>query len=261
MHLKSKEATLHPHAFYSSLFDRNKRDEVFVIMSFAAEFEARWHDVICPMIEADLNLIANRVDYNLSGESILYDILDGIANARLVIADITSTDMTDSSGTTWPQRNGNVMWELGVAHSMRLPDEVIIVRSDNEPSIFDLTQFRAFQYDPLDVISARHILRTLAEDRLRSIDQTKHRKVREAIDSLDADSLALMLANEASDFFSVSRASTMREIMGEMTAGIKPAIRHLLTLGIIRFDSNTAANAYAYHWTDFGKAVLGALNA
>lgn len=251
---------MHPHTFYSSLFDRNKRDEAFVIMSFAPEFDARWQHVIQPAIESDVGLRANRVDYNQSGESIVHDILDGIANARLVVADITSTPMTDSDGTIWPQRNGNVMWEVGVAHSMRLPDEVIMIRSDNEQSIFDLTQFRAFPYYPSDVANARRIVSHLAQDRLRAIEITKQRKVAEAIESLDADSLTLIVANRSHDYFSVNRAKTMRDVMSEMAAGTKAAVRHLLSLGILRSHANVSATAYAYHWTDFGRAVLKALD-
>ncbi len=56
------------------------------------------------------------------------------------------------------------MWELGIAHVVRLPDEVIVVRSDSDPSIFDLTQFRAFQYDPDDEVEAKRILVSLSKD-------------------------------------------------------------------------------------------------
>ena len=51
-----------------------KRDDVFVVMSFAPEFEDRWNRVIEPCIREDLGLMANRVDYNQSGESIVHDI-------------------------------------------------------------------------------------------------------------------------------------------------------------------------------------------
>ncbi|MGD9127196.1 MAG: hypothetical protein PVH19_07430, partial [Planctomycetia bacterium] len=163
---------MHPNTFYASLFEHDKRDEVFVIMSFASEFNARWENVIRPAIETDLQFTANRVDYNESGESVVHDILDGIAHARIVLADITSVDMFDMNGQKWPQRNGNVMWEVGIAHTMRLPDEVIMVRSDCEESIFDLTQFRAFEYDPSDPPNARNYLCKLIKDRLKSVDQT-----------------------------------------------------------------------------------------
>lgn len=73
-----------------------KRDEVFVIMSFDSQFEDRWHSLYVPAIERDLNLKANRVDYNISGDSKIHDILDCLAHAKYVIADITSVPMTDS---------------------------------------------------------------------------------------------------------------------------------------------------------------------
>src|SRR5262249_20798391 len=80
-----EDKCLHPHTFYSTLFEHQKRNEVFVIMSFAPEFDDRWVRVIEPCIREDLGLKANRVDYNCSGESIIHDILDGIAHARLVL--------------------------------------------------------------------------------------------------------------------------------------------------------------------------------
>ena len=123
----------------------------------------------------------------------MHDILDGIAHSRLVVADITSVRMKDVHGKEWPQRNGNVMWEVGIAHVMRIPDEVLLIRSDDDDAIFDLTQFRAFQYDPNDVSAARTFLLTLARDRLRAIDQTKSAYVRKCADALDPHSIDFLL--------------------------------------------------------------------
>jgi hypothetical protein len=61
------------------------------------------------------------------------------------------------------------------------------------------------------------------------------------------------------DCFSVPHCKTMRDIMEQTAAGTKDAVRHMLSLGIIRFDADLAADAYAYHWTNFGKAVLSKL--
>ena len=164
---------MHPNTFYSTLFSQQKRDEVFVIMSFADEFSERWSRVFEPAISSDLGLKANRVDDRLSGESIMHDIMDGIAHSKLVLADITSTQMTDPAGQSWPQRNGNVMWELGIAQLMRLPDEVIIVKSDSDPSIFDLTQFRVFDFDPQQVFRAKKMIVEVMKDRLKSTGMAK----------------------------------------------------------------------------------------
>ena len=82
---------MHPHTFYSSLFRFERRDEVFVIMSFAPEFNDRWLNVIEPTIREDISLEPVRVDFSISGESVVHDIIDGIAHSRLFLADITST--------------------------------------------------------------------------------------------------------------------------------------------------------------------------
>ena len=186
---------MHPHAFYANLFFPIKREEIFVIMSFDSQFEDRWNNLYVPAIERDLNLKANRVDYNISGDSTIHDILDSIAHAKYVIADITSVQMTDASGICWPQRNANVMWEPGIAHLMRLPDEVLILRSDEDESIFDLTQFRVFNIDPADVAESRRLIRNLIRERAQIIDQTKCDYVKQAVESLDPISVNFLLNN------------------------------------------------------------------
>lgn len=260
---------MHPHTYHSTLFNHTKRDEVFVIMSFGDDFESRWPEVIEPCIREDMQLKPNRVDYNISGESIVHDILDGIAHARLVIADITSTRMLDSHGQVWPQRNGNVMWELGIAHTMRMPDEVIVIRSDDDPTIFDLTQFRAFPYDPANISEARKTLKMLMTDRLRSIDQVRSDYVRRCADSLDFVSWKVLLQTFVAGFYKPPVLVTMMDVIGN-TATL-PAIERLLEMGALttsylqctpeilnESDTNDLAleQAMRYETTPLAEAIL-----
>jgi hypothetical protein len=247
---------VHPHTFYSTLFDHERRDEVFVVMSFAPAFAERWVRVIEPMIREDLGLKAYRVDDSISGESVVKDILDGIAHARLVLADITSTWMTDPDGQAWPQRNGNVMWEVGIAHTMRMPDEVILVRSDADQSIFDLTQFRAFQYEPTNIPRARKFLKELCQDRLRSIDQAKSEHVRRSAESLHPIAARFLI-------FSVPHNGTPFQTSSNMPSAI--GLPTLFSLGIIKIASFTAVptqqtNGFTLEphcvITPFGQAVV-----
>jgi hypothetical protein len=219
---------MHPHTFVSTLFDHETRDEVFVIMSFAPEFDDRWQRVIEPAVREELKLAPNRVDYSVSGESVVYDILDGIAHARLILADITSSPMTDRRGAVWPQRNGNVMWELGIAHVMRLPDEVLVVRSDSDPSLFDLTQFRAFQYNPSEADEARRVLVTLAQDRLHAVDRAKSDFVRRCAHALDPISVKFLLNRVPYD----GRVFTIEPSMDNAMS-----CPRLFELGILRTES------------------------
>jgi hypothetical protein len=69
-----REYTMHPHTFYSTLFAAQKRDEVFVVMSFSSDFDDRWLNVIEPVIRLDLGLTPSRVDYQISGESVVTDV-------------------------------------------------------------------------------------------------------------------------------------------------------------------------------------------
>ena len=47
---------MHPHTFYSPLFEHKRRNKVFVIMTFAPEFNDRWLRVIEPCIREELGL-------------------------------------------------------------------------------------------------------------------------------------------------------------------------------------------------------------
>ena len=258
---------MHPHTFYSTLFENEKRAEVFVIMSFAPEFDDRWMRVIEPCIREDLRLKPNRVDYNVSGESIVYDILDGIAHAKLVLADITSSPMRNARGQVWPQRNGNVMWELGIAHVTRMPDEVVVIRSDNDPSIFDLTQFRAFPYDPRDVAGSRQMLTMLAKDRLRTVEQAASDHVRRCAASLDYAGWLVLSTAAAGQGIDPPVSRTMGQVMGNMAK--IPAIARLLDMGALStslarltpeamraMSDGPGEQLMKYRITSFGAAVL-----
>ena len=71
-------------------------------MSFAGSLERRFKQVIEPAIESIVHrgrkLKANRVDLSQSGDSILTDIVDGIAHAELVLADVSSIGYDSKNG-------------------------------------------------------------------------------------------------------------------------------------------------------------------
>ena len=249
---------MHPLTFYSTLFSQEKRDEVFVIMSFAPEFEDTWVRIFEPTIREDLKLKPNRVDYNISGESIIHDILDGIAHARLVLADITCSMLRDARGIVWPQRNGNVMWELGVAHVMRLPNEVIMIRADNEPSIFDLTQFRAFPYDPDDVDEARRLLAQLGRDRLNSIDQSKSAYVQRCVQSMDYQSwIVLREADQTGGIGPENNITTTNTIGKLLEMGALVTSFLTATPELVQGATNmTTRDFIKYKVSTIGKAIV-----
>lgn len=132
---------MHPNAFLKSLWRTEILDQVFVAMSFQKTFKKRFEKVIKPAIESEpfsgIELQAYRVDNSKTGDSILTDIVHGIAHSRLVLADVSVVDT--GLDTKKPVRNGNVMYEVGVALACRNPSDVLLIRDDKERFLFDVS--------------------------------------------------------------------------------------------------------------------------
>lgn len=108
---------MYPSTFFG-LFPAFPKDQRgFVAMSFHPRFDARWEEVIAPAIRSvcinDVPLEAHRVDMQSASDSILKEVLDGIAGCCIFIADITAIGEVDGKAV----RNSNVMYEVGLAHA------------------------------------------------------------------------------------------------------------------------------------------------
>lgn len=121
---------MYPRDFFDSYWRPELRNSVFVAMPFHNEFTPIWRDAIQPAIEQDLqsSFTAERVDATVLSGSIVTSILDCIAHARIVLADISVAQ----EGRWKGQRNGNVLYEVGLAHASRQSTEVLLIRSDSE---------------------------------------------------------------------------------------------------------------------------------
>lgn len=105
--------------------------QAFVIMSFGdAEMDSVFTDIIKPSLE-ELGFTVTRADLSSNQTQILSDIVKSIASADLIIADVTGL-------------NGNVMYELGLAHAMGRP--TMMLTQDLEELPFDLRSYRTTQY-------------------------------------------------------------------------------------------------------------------
>ena len=66
---------MHPNLYLRTLWRRQRRNEVFVVMSFDPKYQNRFENIIKPAIEDEpfnkLKLTAERVDNSKSGDSIL----------------------------------------------------------------------------------------------------------------------------------------------------------------------------------------------
>ncbi len=250
---------MYPKIYLDSFRDFVRTDEVFVAMPFADEFEDRWKEIFCPAI-ANQALDPYRVDIRVVSDSILTDILAGIGRARLVLADTSF------------QRSGpnvNVMYELGIAHAMRLPEEVIVVRESNstDPSPFDVSHIRYHRFDPEDANTARSIVEKLISTALKAIDITQDLIVDKTLRSLDPDAMLFLGTIGSMDGFDLYPFDPDRKGLYELgdressEEGLKSIARNLTALGVLmsgdpgRQQERVYGAVHEYLVTALGKAV------
>lgn len=108
-----------------------QKPKVFVVMQFGEPYDAVYTDVIMPVVE-DAGLEAYRVDDVYRPGIILQDIIQGIVESELIIAEITPP-------------NPNVFYELGYAHALDKPSILLADRQKELP--FDIRSYRCIFYD------------------------------------------------------------------------------------------------------------------
>lgn len=243
---------MYPRDFFDTYWRTDLRDEVFVAMPFHEEFKLVWTAAVRPAIEVDsgTGLQAHRVDASILSGSIVTDILDGIAHSRVVLADISVA----SEGRWRGQRNGNVMYELGLAHAIRQSTEILLIRSDNEPVNFDIAQINIHHYPKHDLDGTRAQLSQLIADVLGQIEQEKSLKVQKAMDHLDADAIRYLIEYAVHGPFTGPDPKTMRDAV--LAISNRAVLTRLQQLGVIRATHDAANERIAFRLTEFGAAVI-----
>lgn len=259
---------MYPCTFYN-LFPPFPRDNhVFVAMTFNEKFTHRWENIIKPAVEAVSlpdspgdKLEAYRVDKRVVSDSIITEIISGIGNCRLFFADVSTVDYLREG---YPIRNENVLYEVGIAHSRRLAEEVVLFRSDNDRLMFDLANIRVNPYDPEgDPERAILLVKEALESAIKEIDLQRHLSVQQAVNSLTFDCIQLLLDLAVKDkklrLYSVGD----KTVAGAMAMRSNSA-HHLINLGILSFeypklDSGTLKEGDERKWkyvlTSFGEIV------
>lgn len=106
----------------------------FVVMPIRPEFDLPL-GIITDVCNT-FGIKARRADDIARQDFIMSNILDGIAKSEIVIVDITGN-------------NPNVFYELGIAHSLRTRQAIIIITQDEDvsKSPFDIRHWSILQYD------------------------------------------------------------------------------------------------------------------
>ena len=105
----------------------------FVVMQFTPQFDELFEDVIRPVCD-DLEIEAYRASDIYRPGVIIQDIIQGLAESHVVIAEITPA-------------NPNVFYELGYSHALHKPTILLANREETASLPFDLSGFRVIFYD------------------------------------------------------------------------------------------------------------------
>jgi len=134
----------------------------FVLMPFTPELTDIYATIIKPTVESGrFDLVCRRADEVKSNRAIIQDIWKSLCEARLVIADLSTL-------------NPNVMYELGMAHTLGKETILIYQRGGNVKFPFDLAHIRRIEYDN-DAVGGRKLeeeLRATLESVLSSSIRT-----------------------------------------------------------------------------------------
>jgi hypothetical protein len=120
----------HPVEF-TDMFVDERRGTAFVVMQFTPPYTELYEQVIKKVAEEQFKLEAYHAE-EAFGRVILQDIVTGIQEATVVIAEITPA-------------NKNVFYEVGYAHARNVPTILLVAKGTELP--FDIRGYRCILYE------------------------------------------------------------------------------------------------------------------
>lgn len=256
---------MYPRIFVEYFREFDRAPEVFVAMPFSREFEQRWKSIYKPAINS-LRLKPYRVNMRIVSDSILTDILQGIGRAKFVLVDISP----EKAGLP----NSNVMYELGLAYAMRLPEEVIVLRAGDgkEDAPFDIRQIRWNKFNPQNVKASQKLVMTLLKQAARDIELTRDLILRKTLRSLDPDMICFVNSVRDTNSFDLAWFDEDRKglyALGKRDSSaeeLRSIARTLIERGILESGEdapNQGTGVYGgeslYVFTPLGRALLAKL--
>ncbi len=136
---------------FEDIESSERRRTAFVVMEFSEPFDSLYTEVIRPVCR-EMHVNATRADDIFRPGLILQDIISGLVESDVIIAEITPP-------------NPNVFYELGYAHAQNTPTVLLALRDHSLP--FDIRGHRVIFYD--DSIRGRSEVQAALTRHLSSI--------------------------------------------------------------------------------------------
>ncbi len=154
------------------------------------------------------------------------------------------------------------MYELGLAHAIRQPEEVLLIRADSghaAPLLFDISNVRVHSYDPGDPASSREKVARLLLQAEDMVCQTKSLLVQRAIRVLDPGALELIAGwRDSKEFWVREPAKRLYEPISTFQVSFSKMQESGMIRALVR-NADSGDTLVVYRWTPFGRAVIDAI--
>ncbi|GAB6191435.1 hypothetical protein [Desulfocastanea catecholica] len=124
---------MYPKDFFQTHDVKTKKGQCFVLMPFMEAMNDIFETIREAVESHELNFTCMRAKDLTGGGYILDDILKGIEESEIVIADLTTS-------------NPNVFYEVGIAHTRKDKEKIILLTQNIDTVPFDLRPFRCIMY-------------------------------------------------------------------------------------------------------------------
>jgi len=240
---------MYPKFFFERFWEGEQQNKLFVCMPFHDAFDSRFNDKIIPAAKEAGFENATRVKEDTEGQVVMDKILDGIANSKMVLVDLT--DDPKSPCEYSKHVNGNVLYEAGIANAMREPSAIVMIR-DQDPTTADFDIRGMTINQPPDGLLTKDWLLSLLKTSLDNHKWFESKRVKAAAESIDEFGLGLML-NKGKRPNGWNHFNT-----AGFAVEVKMSVLRLIDLGILWFNTarSRRPEEYAYHWTSFGYEVM-----
>lgn len=232
----------YPKHFMEQFMTGDRINRLFVAMPFHSSFDSRFSIIRQAAIDAGFE-DAYRSKEILNSNAIVTKILDGIANSRMVLCDLSN----DEKGHV----NGNVLYETGIATTIREPHSVVLIRDQGPSEVGFDVQGLTIKTPPKGKLTVPWLVERLREA-LEEIDWSQSKRI-EAI-ARRLDEFCLYLINK---FGRNPDGYNNFSVIGQPIE-IRLAAQRLVDLGIVWFNTAREIRPLesSYWWTTLAKDLM-----
>ena len=241
---------MYPKHFFERFWEAEQKNELFVCMSFHNNCDDRFEKIFKPAAKG-IGLDAVRVKEDIKPNEIKSKILDGIANSKLILIDLSNDPKSSFDGIS--HVNGNVLYEAGISHAMREPEAIVMIREEKIDDNIDFDINGMTINSPPYNKFTKEWLTNLLKKTLDSYEWYKSKRVKAIAESIDDVCLRFMIqVGRRPNGYNHFNTLSMNNLLE------KQSILRLLDLDILKFETGRerSPEEHAYHWTSFGHEVM-----